>query len=302
MAVGDGSLWVSRLARRRADRPSEPGERRGARTVGRHVPPRNLSFADGSLWVADNGGILRIDAETNRIIAADDISGNFRVAAGGGFGWTTQRGRRSRLQGRPAGDMRRPVSHGARRRTDVLRRREALGREPRRGTVTGIDAITGTHQDAAVRHPVTTIAAGEGRLLVGVEPGRSVEDRIDGLSGDVAKLIALQERDRERRHCASIRGRRPSRSRTRPAPSSSTIPTNPPRKDGSCGPKWRPPCPTISADGRTYTFTSELAIGSRLPRTRSVTAETFRRSIERALSPTLGRRGPGTKVHRRHRR
>ena len=46
--------------------------------------------------------------------------------------------------------------------------------------------------------------------------------------------------------------------------------------------------PTVSADGRTYSFRIRPGFGFSPPSNEPVTAETFRRTIERALSPRLG--------------
>ena len=103
VAIGDGSVWVSRsLGGGQIARLDPDGNvvRRWDDTF----PHVNLSFADGSLWAADNGGILRIDADTNRVFKAD-LSGNFRVTAGGGFGWTTNEDKGVVYKVGPTGDM-----------------------------------------------------------------------------------------------------------------------------------------------------------------------------------------------------
>ncbi len=60
--------------------------------------------------------------------------------------------------------------------------------------------------------------------------------------------------------------------------------------------------PDISADGRTYTFRVREGFRFSPPSGEPVTAETFRYSLERALSPTLGPKAPGPEADRRHRR
>ena len=51
--------------------------------------------------------------------------------------------------------------------------------------------------------------------------------------------------------------------------------------------------PTVSADGRTYTFTVRQGFAFPPPSNEPVTAETFRSSIERALSQALIDWAPG---------
>ena len=60
--------------------------------------------------------------------------------------------------------------------------------------------------------------------------------------------------------------------------------------------------PAVSDGGRTYTFRVRPGFRFSPPSNEAVTAETFKYSIERALSPGLGPRGPGYDVHQGHRR
>ena len=59
--------------------------------------------------------------------------------------------------------------------------------------------------------------------------------------------------------------------------------------------------PTVSSDGRTYTIQVRRGFRFSPPSNEPVTAETFRHTIERALSPKLEER-PRCGVHGRHRR
>ena len=59
--------------------------------------------------------------------------------------------------------------------------------------------------------------------------------------------------------------------------------------------------PTVSDDGRTYTFTIRSGYRFSPPSNEAVSAETFRYSIERAMSPALGADAPGAWSPRRHR-
>src|SRR6185437_5385308 len=51
--------------------------------------------------------------------------------------------------------------------------------------------------------------------------------------------------------------------------------------------------PAVSRDGRTYTFHVRRGFRFSPPSKQEVTAQTFRYSIERALSPALGQGTPG---------
>src|SRR5207249_1196013 len=57
------------------------------------------------------------------------------------------------------------------------------------GTVTGIDAASGTERNFRFGHPLQSVAALHGKLLVEISPGLTFEDRIDALKGKVARLI-----------------------------------------------------------------------------------------------------------------
>ena len=57
------------------------------------------------------------------------------------------------------------------------------------GTVSGIDAATGAQHTVRFRHPLQSVAALHGRLLVVVNPGLTFEDRIDALKGKVLRIF-----------------------------------------------------------------------------------------------------------------
>jgi class 3 adenylate cyclase/ABC-type transport system substrate-binding protein len=293
VAVGAGSLWVSRLVGvgqiARLDPESHEVQERWDDTF----PHGNLAFADGSLWVADNGGILRIDAQTNRIFKAD-LSGNFRVAAGGGFGWTTNEDKGVVYKVDPTGDI-------------VAQYQTGLGAGQMAfldgtlwvanhdvGTITGIDAITGATATFRFEHPVTTLAAGDGRLLVGVEEGRSVEDSIDALTGDVAKLIAYKSQIGDGEP-AIDQGPAAFQIAFATCAKLLNYPDEPAPQGWELRPEVAAAMPEVSDGGRTYTFTIRPGYRFSPPENEELTAETFRYSIERALSPRLSDAAPGSR-------
>ncbi len=59
--------------------------------------------------------------------------------------------------------------------------------------------------------------------------------------------------------------------------------------------------PTVSPDGRTYTFTIKPGYTFSPPSDEPVTAETFRATIERTLSPIFDDDLPGPQLFGRHR-
>jgi len=74
------------------------------------------------------------------------------------------------------------------------------------------------------------------------------------------------------------------------------IPDAPPPIGWLLRPEIARAMPTVSPDGRTYQFTIRPGYRFSPPSNQPVTADTFRYSIERALSPTMGNVLPGSGV------
>jgi class 3 adenylate cyclase/ABC-type transport system substrate-binding protein len=286
VAFGDGSLWVSRLVGEGQIARLDPITGEVQHRWNDTFPHGNLAYADGSLWVADNGGILRIDPPTNRIYRAD-LSGNFRVAAGGGFGWTSNEDKGVVYKVDHSGNVVATYQTGLGAGHMSFADGTLWVANHDAGTVTGIDAISGTRTTYRFGHPVGTLAAGAGVLLVSVDPGRSVEDSINALTGDVAKLIGYK---------SEIGGGEPAIDW---GPGAFQIayatcakllnyPNRPAPEGWRLQPEVATAMPTVTAGGRVYTFTVRPGYRFSPPENEAVTAETFRYSIERALSPKLG--------------
>jgi ABC-type transport system substrate-binding protein len=245
---------------------------------------------DGSIWMAGGApgvSITRLDPGSNTVAATAELPGGSDfVAAGGGFGWTAdevkgvvykidQRG--NLVDTYTTGQGAREVSFAA----GVL---WVANQDV--GTVSGIDAVTGARTTYRFEHPLQALAAGSGSLLVQLKPGRTYEDRIDALEGKVAKfLVGAFQLDGD-----------PATSWT-PLAYEVEFATcaNLLHYPDSAGPKgWNlqpevaASMPEVSADGRTFRFRVRPGYRFSPPSNEDVTAETFRHSIERALSPALG--------------
>jgi ABC-type oligopeptide transport system substrate-binding subunit len=161
--------------------------------------------------------------------------------------------------------------------------------------VTGIDAVTGSARTFRFHHPITDVGAGAGRLLVSVKPGRTYDDRIAALPGRVAKLLvqpyqlALNDPARdstwlayqvEYATCARLLNH----------------PDLPSASGAQLQPEIAASMPALSADRRTYTFTIRPGYRFSPPSDQPLTAETFRYSMERALSPKMGTDAAGPRV------
>jgi len=159
------------------------------------------------------------------------------------------------------------------------------------GSVTAIDASTGTTTTYLFDRPLLAIAAGAGLVLVQIAPGQTYDGLVDELDGDVAKLfvesyamepldpallatpLGFQVADAT---CAGLLRR-----------------SDAAEGDDELVPEVAASMPTVSDDGRTYAFTIRPGYRFSPPSDEAVTAETFRYSIERALSPQLGDGAPG---------
>jgi ABC-type transport system substrate-binding protein/class 3 adenylate cyclase len=253
-------------------------------------------YGDGSIWVSggpqSQGGMLRVDPRTNTIAAQASIQNNtILVAAGGGFGWTTDSSRGLVYKLDRNGNVVGTYSIGD----------SALGLSysdgvvwacnQDGGSVTGIDVATGARRNLQFTHPLHGVAAGDGTLLVDVAPGELTDTLIRSLPGKVALLLTsggpMPEADP-----ALAAG---------PFPAQVEFATcarllNYPERAGPDGwtlqPEVAATMPTVSPDGLTYTYTVRPGYRFSPPSNQPLTAETFRYSIERALSPKL--QGPAS--------
>jgi streptogramin lyase len=76
VAVGGGSVWVSRDAGRGQIVRLDPATGRVRQRFDDMTPYLQLAYGDGSLWAADERGIARIDAGTNTVTRARGIQGS----------------------------------------------------------------------------------------------------------------------------------------------------------------------------------------------------------------------------------
>jgi DNA-binding SARP family transcriptional activator/ABC-type oligopeptide transport system substrate-binding subunit len=285
MIVAEGSLWVTIDGTTfRADPATGKVEHRFADLPG----SVGLTYGEGAVWTAGNGGVNRIDPDTNAVTKTElelpeDVG---EIAAGGGFGWTADPTKgvvyKVDRSGRIVATYQ--TGQGAK---DVSYHDDMLWvANSDVGTVVGIDAVTGARRTFRFEHPVEGAAAGSGVLLVALGPGRTYEDRIEALEGKVAKLFVplylLEEPDPativseavfwiENATCAKLLN----------------YPDAPAPAGWELRPEVAASMPAVSRDGRTYTFRIRPGYQFSPPSNEEVTAETFRYSIERALSPKL---------------
>jgi DNA-binding SARP family transcriptional activator/ABC-type oligopeptide transport system substrate-binding subunit len=293
VAVGGGSVWVSRDVGRGQILRLDPVTGSVQHAWNNITPYLNLAYGDGSVWMADERGIARIDGETNALSVVNGIQNNCGggnggcVVAGSGFGWTDDGAKGATYKVDRAGHIAATYPTGIG--SGFLSYRDGVLWVANfdDGAVTGIDALTGRIRTRyAFGHPVGGLVAGDGVLLVAVNPGRPMEARIDSLTGSVAKFFA---------HWNELGAGEPALS-TDPGAYEIEFatcakllnyPDKPPPEGWQLQPEVAAAMPRLSGDRRTYTFRIRPGYQFSPPSNQPVTAETFRYSIERALSPRL---------------
>jgi ABC-type oligopeptide transport system substrate-binding subunit len=293
VGVGGGSVWVSRDVGRGQILRFDPVTGLVEHTWNDVTPYLNLAYGDGSLWTADERGIARIDAGTNAITLVNGIQNNCGggnggcVVAGGGFGWTDDGSKGATYKVDRAGHIAATYPTGIGSGFLSYRDNVLWVANADDGTVRGIDAITGRMKTRySFGHPVGGLVAGDGVLLVSVGAGHPMEARIDSLTGTVAKFFA---------HWNELGAGEPALS-TDPGAYEIEFatcakllnyPDEPSPEGWQLQPEVAAAMPTLSGDRRTYTFRIRPGYRFSPPSHQPVTAETFRYSIERALSPRL---------------
>ena len=284
VAVGAGSVWVSRdVAGGQVLRLDPATGRVEGRWHG--VAPHNqIAFGEGSLWLTDDRGVARINAGTGALTFTSGLRGTAHVVAGAGFGWATDPSKGLVHQIDRAGRVVRSHQAGLGARFLSYSGGTVWVGSQDEGTVTGIDAATGETQQYRFGRQLRTIATGGGVLLVDLERDAPIEERIAALDGRVARLFA---------HTGQLgQGDEPALDEDRGAyqvwyATCAKLMNYSGGGAGELRPEVAAAMPSESPDGRTYTFMVRPGYRFSPPSGQPVTAETFRYSIERALSPKL---------------
>ena len=292
LAIGDGSLWAAGRERAQVFRINPDSGKVLARID--DVGSYSAGFGEGMLWTGSDFGLLRVDPATNEAIETDVPLGHLaaNIATGGGFAWTADESKGVVYKIDRAGKVAATIATGIGAHTVFFSDGTVWVANQDVGTVSAIDAVTGTVKELVFGHPVTSVAAGGGKVVVTLDRGRSYEDRINALTGSVARLFTSGYQFGSGEHalewnpeafligdatCANLVGW------VRQADGTTRL-----------EPELAAAMPTISADGRTYTFKVRPGSAFSDATAEPVTAETFRYSIERALSPKLSDGTPGT--------
>jgi ABC-type transport system substrate-binding protein len=309
-AVGAGSIWTGvgrkilrvdpstgdiqeRITGEGPDPLDNPDFRQPAWNFGAVTA---MSFGDGALFVPSEERLVKIDPSTDEVVYAAGMPTTAKfVTGGGGFGWATSEAGNSVFQVSPRGYKVGEFSTGEGPESIAFDGNRVWVANYDSASVGWIDVASGTTGSLSVGHPVRGIAAGAGLVAFTVGRGRGVVDRVEALSGDVLRLTFPEQFNAvydpalatdpgmfevERATCLKL--------------------LNQPVAEAPEGwglqPEAAEAMPDISADGRTYTFRVREGFRFSPPSGEPVTAETFRYSLERALSPTLGPTAPGPRL------
>jgi ABC-type transport system substrate-binding protein/class 3 adenylate cyclase len=288
IAVGDGSVWMSRPDREEITRINAESGEVQARI---NAVAFGLSYGEGALWYWAEGRLGRIDPRRNELAFDEELElgtvgwlGNINF--GGGFAWTAES---------DAGTLWRIDDQG---------RRTAIYLEPgigeiastpgtiwvtnaNTGQLIGVDVITGRHDRVIdTGHATLAVAAGGDELMVAV--GATDDEIIGALEGNVLKVSNPYQPWFDPSPDPALNGAW----ETRQGLYLTCVHLfNYPDKQAPEGWKLEPEAadgmPTVSSDGRTYTFKIKPGFAFSPPSNEAVTAETFRQTIQRTLDPVF---------------
>jgi ABC-type transport system substrate-binding protein/tRNA A-37 threonylcarbamoyl transferase component Bud32/DNA-binding beta-propeller fold protein YncE len=285
IAYGDGSLWLAGGPGVVRIDPRDERTLRRFRVPGQPTGLTSFAFADGSLWAAraDNGFVLKIDPVENRIAARAKLHGwTSDLTVGGGFVWASvipdgvvyklSEDDLGLLGQVPSGPDPEQISAGggyvwvantAAKSVSVLD--EASGRVQR--LAAGAQPTAAAYHDglvwtgAATEPPPLPPVAGQ-ELRISTPTPNFNDDPAHAGVADAQIWYAT---------CANL--------------------LDYPDSTGPDGTRLRPEIaasmPTVSRDARTYTFRIRRGFRFSPPSNEAVTAQTFRHTIERTLSPEV---------------
>jgi peptide/nickel transport system substrate-binding protein len=285
IATGAGSVWAARGAEVvRVDARNGSVQHRFPLPVTATL----LTFADGALWAAssENGLVEKIDPDGDQIVARAALHGWISaLTVAGGSVWVAvvPDNRVYRLseddasieQTTAAGDGPESLSEAA----GGLWIANSRGR-----ALTRIDTRSGTRTTVAVTGVPGLVRAHAGVLWTVAEPAPPV---LGPAKKGPQIRVALRDGGIE---LDPAFGPFPAASQLLYSTCSKLV--NYPDAAGSAGAQLVPDAavalPSISADRRTYTFRIRRGLRFSPPSTEQVSALTFKRTIERTLSPKIG--------------
>ena len=292
LAAGANSLWVASKEAGQVLRVNPANGLVQARIAMKS--PWSLAYAAGAVWaVSDQGGLQRIDASTNSVTAVAPVPGPLSwVAAGGGFAWTANETKGTVYKVDQTGQIVATYRTGDGARSVSFANGFLWVANSDAGTLSAIDAASGAVRTYRFGHPLGDAVAIGRYVLLYIDEGLTVDDRISALQGKVVRLVipifGLEPTDPavasepvaleiERATVAGLLHRPRAR-----APAAAGL-----------RPELAAAMPTVSSDRQTYTFRVKRGLRFSPPSNAPITAGVIRDSVERALSPKLGSVRPG---------
>jgi DNA-binding SARP family transcriptional activator/ABC-type transport system substrate-binding protein len=294
--VADGSVWIAHGGENpgawveRLD-PATGRVRHRFSILGGEASA--LAFADGALWVASApaGDLRKIDPGTNSIVHRVHLKeGICCLAAGAGYVWAAVNPDATIWKLGEDGSIVSTIKLPARIESLSYGNGSLWVADGEAGTVVRIDPTTDARRTYRLGHHLTGVAVQKGLVVVGVR--QSAADATAGLKGRIVRVARKDD---------SLFW---SGAPTDPALWSSwDAPQlefhyatcakllNYPDVEGEAGRKLVPEVatawPAVTDGGRTYTFTIRNGYRFSPPSNEPVTAESFRHTIERVVSPKL---------------
>lgn len=294
--VADGSVWVQHGEELLRVDPRDGKVQ--ARIGGIYWAGALTQVEDGTIWATSWPGLVQIDPRTNergRVLdQGTEIFGS--VVEQAGALWTADESKGVVYKVDPGSAKildTYETGEGARYLSAADGQVWVANQDA--GTVTRIDALTGQMRTFSMGHVVAAVVAGAGQAMVTVLPGKTFEDEIAALTGDVARVLApgyaYYELD------PAIAGYAGNALQQQLADATCArllrYPSDPTARSAGFEPEVAAGPPAVSNGGRTYTFTIAQGFAFSPPSNEPITAQTYAYSIERALSPVFGGQAQG---------
>jgi peptide/nickel transport system substrate-binding protein len=252
----------------------------------------NIAFGAGDVWISGgpSAQLTRIDTVTNELAATAKLSG---FPGGIGFGndaaWTSDPRQGLAWKVNRAGTVVGTYKTGSGARGPSFSDGVMWIANSDAGSVTGVDVVTGATQQYHLGHRIRGVVAGPELVAIVdltfeddvslVPKGRVLTvSATDDFSGPPDPPTSAGPTWRQLAYTSCI--------------SLVQYPDKPGPEGLVLQPEAATAMPVVSADGRTYSFTIKSGFRFSPPSNEVVTAETFRFSLERVLSPGLDAYSP----------
>jgi serine/threonine-protein kinase len=292
VVVGAGSVWVAEANKVfRID----PKKLRVVKAID-VLQADLLAFGGGSLWVgsSNTSSISKIDPAVNEVVTTVKLRDFITsVAVGGGFVWATVVPDDTlwKLDERGTVVKTLDLAHGV---GDIAYFEGAVW-VTSNGTLQRVDPSSDEITAYPVADRTDSLTPGDGVLYVST---RRSPPELTSLPADQVATFTLAENWLDDTDPAHAFPGPPVRMQFEYASGAQLLnyPDAPAPRGSILQPEVAAAMPAVSRDGRTYTFRIRPGFRFSPPSNQPVTAETFRYSIERALSPGLGPEAPGFSV------